>query len=169
MSVGEWRSFAKESTRRRGTFIWMAGKGYSPCLLDLCNSRRLEARSFTRKRDEWKSINVLVSLVNLWTDNKWLEISGTCKTLFKRKVEVEIKSWVVPMWWMGKLVPLPTRICSKPWYSSARTFKLARSKVTWCVALESRYQLGSVFCLGVARRAYIWGVLSYWYVLSKRW
>ncbi len=46
------------------------GNGYNPCLLSPCNRRRLIARSFTRKREEWNSISVQVSLVNLWTESK---------------------------------------------------------------------------------------------------
>ena len=156
-------SEVRSPTRARGeekTLLEWEGKGYNPCLLGPCNRRRLEARSFTQKRDGWNSIKVLVSLVNLWTESKLWEILRTWSTLFKRKEWVGIESWVVPTCLMGKKVSLPTRICSEPEYSSAWTFKFARSWVRWWVAPESGYQLGSTTCCWVARRACIWGVLS---------
>ena len=100
-------------------------------------------------------MDVLVSLVNLWTEIKFLVIWGTCKTSCKRKEEVKVDNLVEPMCFIVKPRPLPIQIWLGPWYSSAFTFRLARSVVRWWVALESGYQLRSKGVCGVVRSACI--------------
>ena len=50
------------------------GNGYSPPLLGPHNSVFPESRAYTRKQEGRKSIEVLVSLVNLRTEIRFLEI-----------------------------------------------------------------------------------------------
>ena len=136
------------------------GNGYNPSLLGPHNSVFLESRACTWKQEERKSMEVLVSVVNLWTEINFFDIWGTCKTLFKRKEVVGVENWVNPICLTSKLVPLPTRIWSGSWYSSAQTLRLAKLEVRWWVEPESRYQFESGVWFGLARSACIFGVDS---------
>lgn len=116
-------------------------------------SRRKQVQPiFTMKWMGWNSMDVLISLVNLWIDIKFLIMWGTCKRPCKRKEEVGVDNWVKPICFTFKPMPLPIWIWLGPWYSSTLTIRFARSAVRWCVAPESKYQLRSDADWGVVSK-----------------
>lgn len=77
------------------------------------------------------------------TLNIFLEIVGTWNNLSKVKVTLGLKgeeNEVKPINWIGKPLPLPIMIWSKP-LKGAHYWMFWAFDVTWCEAFESRNQL----------------------------
>lgn len=125
---------------------------YKPSLLSRCKSILPMMLSFTITE---LGVNIkwqLLSIANLWADNKFTEKIGQ----WSMRLEDEVVRIFEPVFAIGKHVPLPAAIFSWPWYSDYKE-KFPISAVIWfvaplqCTMLVVRTKLALVWATIAAR------------------